>query len=162
MKADCLVIDVVDNHRRHGLVTAPSLFGARTVDAGGRELREVAREEKKADVAFSLPASSVPVAIEVERVEPALLAHPRLRGYLATEAWHHHPITTKQKEALHRRGLPTWPGMTRGQASWLLGQPTPRQEAFLRRRGAWEEGLTFEEASARIGAIKAAAAAGYY
>jgi hypothetical protein len=159
-KADCLVLDVVDNSRRHSLVTATSLLGIRAADAGGRYLREVLREEQeqqrrgRPESGFGLRASAVPVAIALEAVDPFRQAYPRLAGYEPTEPWHNGPATERQKQVLRRRQLPFPEGLTKGQASWLLDQPTPRQERFLKWKRRWRDGLTFEEASARIEAIK--------
>jgi superfamily II DNA or RNA helicase len=155
-KADCLVLDVVDNCRRHSLVTAPSLFGAEAVDADGQDIREVVRREKEQQEAERArrEAGDVSVSIRLEEVDPFRPTGPNLEGYHPTEPWHNHPATDKQKGVLYRRQIPVPGWLTKGQASWLMDQATPKQKKYLKWQRAWEEGMTFKEASKRIALIK--------
>jgi hypothetical protein len=69
-----------------------------------------------------------------------------LEGYTSAEWWHDSPATEKQVEALERRGLEPPPDLTKGQAAFVLDQPTPKQRRLLEQRGLWFRGMTFTEA----------------
>jgi hypothetical protein len=75
-----------------------------------------------------------------------------------------HSATERQRACLERLGLAPDGPLSRAAASERIADgiqarrqlaPTPRQEAFLRSRGLWTEGLTRGEASDRIGEVLA-------
>jgi hypothetical protein len=69
-----------------------------------------------------------------------------LDDYQPSEWWHSHPASAKQIEALERRGYGPPPRLTKGEAAFVLGLPTPKQRHVLERRGRWRDGMTFEQA----------------
>jgi hypothetical protein len=64
--------------------------------------------------------------------------------------WRSDPATSKQLDALARRGVEPLPACTKGQAGDLLRQPTPRMRQLLERHGRWNEFFSFEDARAEI------------
>jgi hypothetical protein len=70
-----------------------------------------------------------------------------LAGYAPGEHWHTDPATPGQVECLKRRGYDPPYRLTKGEASYVLDKPTPRQRKTLERRGHWYRWLTFAEAS---------------
>jgi hypothetical protein len=69
-----------------------------------------------------------------------------VRDFEPTAAWHRKPATEEQLATLERRGWRPLPGATKGEASFVLGLPTPKQRQALEKRGLWQAGLSFEEA----------------
>ncbi len=163
-KKYCLVLDMTDNCKKHKLVTAADLFGTPQGPAQPQPARRDPAEDVPVDeFGWPLPPC-VPVVWTCEEVPP-WPALPSLAGYRAWYAWQHDDATDKQIGALRRFGLAPGRPLTKGEAKHLLDQcvawskqepATPRQVWFLRQRGAWESGLTKEEASRRIAALKGA------
>jgi hypothetical protein len=70
-----------------------------------------------------------------------------LEGYEPRFAWQREPATANQLTALRRRGYGPPADLTKGEASAVLDQSSPKQRRLLSRRGLWQEGLSFAEAS---------------
>jgi hypothetical protein len=70
-----------------------------------------------------------------------------------TAAWHRAPATDEQLAALERRGWRPLPGATKGEASFVMGLPTPKQRRALEQRNLWRSDLPFEEAHELLGEI---------
>jgi superfamily II DNA or RNA helicase len=127
-KQDCLVLDFVDNCRRHPLVTAPDLFGVPDrVDAAGRDVLAVADEEASSVQQPQPEKVSMPLsrrlldAVEWQSEE----VHPwrdleALADYRPTLPWHRHPATSKQLKLLERLGVRPPARLTKGAASHLI------------------------------------------
>jgi hypothetical protein len=71
-----------------------------------------------------------------------------LDGYRSTQAWHDDDPTDKQLKRLKVIGYKLPEGVTKGEAAWLCGRPTPYQKRSLEQSGHWEDELTFSEAQA--------------
>ncbi len=169
-KADCLVLDFVDNSRRHKLVTLLSLLGApHARNADGRDVLQVvdtdrAEAERRREI-----GKQHPLRWRLTRVCP-WPAVPDLTGYVPAEHWHRDHATGKQIEYLMRFGLggvddkvPC--GLTKGEASYLIDRsleleaahPVPatsNQRCFLARLGQWQDDMTKREAQRLIGKVK--------
>jgi superfamily II DNA or RNA helicase len=149
-KEDCLVLDVVDNCRRHTLVTATSLLGTQAVDAAGRDLLDLERDEQEARLREEALRPPVPpVSWTAQAIDPfgQTWEIDLLRDYEPIFAWHRDPATDRQLLALRRRGYGPPADLTKGEASAVLDRPSPKQRRLLSRRGLWQETLSFEEAS---------------
>ena len=168
-KDDCIVIDYVDNSRRHKLVTALDLFG-KTVktDADGEDVIEVVDQDLREQEERSEIESLTPLTWRLERVCPWPEV-PSLKGYVPTKPWHEDAASPKQIKFLQGLGLATDRDLTKGEVSYLLDRslefrtafpspPTPKQRWFLKQRGAWDENLTFDQARELIGRLKRGAA----
>jgi superfamily II DNA or RNA helicase len=158
-KIDCLVLDIVDNCQIHPLITATNLLGSEAVDAGGRDVLDVAREEederarkkraeeearREAEARVKLSAVEVD-PFRLGAWDPALLA-----GYAPSAKWQRDKASEKQLLMLRSYGYAPPQGITKGAASHVLNtvakQPTPKQRNILQRRGLWFEGMTKETA----------------
>lgn len=163
-----MILDITDNCRRHKLVTALDLFGAKKKkDAEGEDILAVIAEEEAEEQEQQekiLDDIKAPVRWRLESVCP-WPGLPSLTGYVPSAPWHSSPASEKQVEYLKKFGVDARDGLTKGEVSWLIEQcknyeeafpptPTSKQEWFLRLNGAWEEGLTKREASQRIVALK--------
>jgi superfamily II DNA or RNA helicase len=160
-KLDCLVLDVVDNCRKHPLVTATSLLGAQAADANGLDIRDVIAAEEGAKVKadeYAARAFRVQAPWEAEEVDPfgRNWGAGVLGPYQATQRWHLDPATEKQVAALRRRGYSPPPGLTKGEAAHVLDRPTPKQRNLLARRGLWHDNLRFDDARGIIDQLAAA------
>jgi hypothetical protein len=165
-KRDCLVLDFVDNCRRHKLVTARDLLG--TGDDPGSD-----RDHTRAMI-LDVPSPTGPredepsapdepaVAWYLEEVPPWPEA-PSLAGYRPFKPWHDDPATPEQLRALRNFGLYVTRDLSKAEAHHLIDgcvecagrEPaTPRQVSFLRHAGRWQPGLTRREASRRIARLK--------
>jgi hypothetical protein len=85
-------------------------------------------------------------------------AWPRrlLLGCRPTKGWQADPATEPQLAALARRGYDPPDTLTKGQAAFVLNQPSPRQLAALRARGLyedWNPELSFSEAAGLLDTI---------
>ncbi len=165
-KADCLVVDFTDSSERHRLVTALDLFGDVTIrNAAGRDVVGVADDDLAKQAERREIQSLMPLAWRLKRVCP-WPSVPDLRGYTATAEWHTQPASEKQQAFIERMGLGVSRALTKGEASYLIDRllerraaipdrPSSKQEWYLRHRGAWRDGMTFQDASRRIGQLKA-------
>jgi hypothetical protein len=69
-----------------------------------------------------------------------------LYDYSPTKPWHHDPASDAQLRALERRGFDPPYGLTKGEASWVMDRPTPKQRKVLERRGLYDPDMTFAAA----------------
>jgi hypothetical protein len=76
-----------------------------------------------------------------------------LDGYESEHHWQDRPATAKQIAALERRGYRPPENVTKGEAGFVLGKPTPKQRRVLEQRGLWENDLTFAQARELMNAI---------
>lgn len=164
-KIDCLILDFVDNSKRHKLVTVLDLFGApQTKNANGFDVLEVADRDIAEAEERHVIESQAPLTWRLSSVCPWPEV-PSLKGYAAGAWWHTQPATDKQIDAIRRRGMLVERTLTKGEASFLLDRvadyesayPSPassKQAYYLRSQGAWREGMTKREASALIGKLK--------
>jgi hypothetical protein len=76
-----------------------------------------------------------------------------LRDYEPSAFWHDLPASEEQLAALERRGWRPLPGTTQGEASFVMGLPTPKQRRALEERNLWRDHLTFEEAHERLSRV---------
>ena len=112
-KSDCLVIDFVDNSRRHKLVTVLDLLGAvRATNARGGDVIEAADRDREVAEQERIVASTKPLTWRLERVCP-WPAMPSLLGYGASAGWHNDPATEKQTAYLRRFGVEVGRAVTR-------------------------------------------------
>jgi hypothetical protein len=87
--------------------------------------------------------------------------HRLFANYAPRFPWQWAPATEAQLQALRRRGYePPSEGLTKGQASHALSQPTPKQLAFLESRGIYADAdgalpMSFKAAQRCIDAIAA-------
>jgi superfamily II DNA or RNA helicase len=159
-KEDCLVLDVVDNCRRHQLVTATSLLGVHKVNADGMDVLDLEQEEiEEQERALLERKPCLPPEATVHWTaqpfdpfgpdwEPNLL-----EGYEPLFAWHKDPATDGQLAALRRRGYEPPQGVTKGEANAVLSHASPKQRRVLSRRGLWHDGLSFDDASKLIDGV---------
>ena len=168
-KEDLIVLDITDNCRKHKLITACSLLGAKKIhDANGQDVLAAAEQEEEDEQIHQeellAAAERLPIAWRLESVCPWPLL-PDLSDYVPRFAWHHQPASEKQLQMLVRAGLELKREFTKGEASHLIDQvmlletnfPTPataKQEWFLRYSGVWEEGMSKKEASRKIAELK--------
>jgi superfamily II DNA or RNA helicase len=155
-KADLLVLDIVDNCRRHELMTATSLLGAETTDADGNDVLEVAeRGRQQKEEEFTPQASPVQVCWDAVEVDPfgQTWKLDLLEDYQPVFAWQRERATAKQIEALVRRGWSPAHNVTKGEAAHLLDLATPKQRRALVRRGLWQDEMTFDDAHQALNQI---------
>src|SRR5262249_31510782 len=76
-----------------------------------------------------------------------------VRDFEPSTGWHRKPATEEQLAALQNRGWRPLPGATKGEASFVLGLPTPKQRQALEQRNLWRSDLTFEQANELLGEI---------
>src|SRR5262245_13680233 len=69
-----------------------------------------------------------------------------LDGYEAEHRRQDRPATAAQIDTLRRRGYRPPDDLTKGEASFVLDKPTPKQRRVLEQRGLWEDRLTFTQA----------------
>ena len=165
-KEDAIIIDFGDNAQKHKLITALDLFGTTDKrDADGENVIEVVDRELAEREQQLLIESLTPVSWRLERICP-WPEFPSLRGYVAVHGWHSRPATDKQVKFLRGFGLDIARTLTKGECSYLIDRalefraaypspPTPNQKWFLKRRNAWLENLTFDQASQLIRKLKA-------
>jgi superfamily II DNA or RNA helicase len=164
-KADCLVLDFVDNAKKHKLVTALDLMGApRARDAGGRDVIRVAGEDQQRVEEEATIEALSPLAWRASEVCPWPVV-PDLVGYVPRFGWQAHPASAKQLRFIRLFGVSVSRSLTKGEAAYLIAQlrkcdathPTPatsRQRYFLRCEGLWEDGMTKWEAQRLIARVK--------
>lgn len=165
-KKDCLILDFVDVTKQHKLVSVLDLIGRREAHpdpaAGGKR----GGATKEPQPVLPLPAAAVRWRLETICPWPEL---PSLEGYVAAGGWQAEPASERQLGCLARFGLAVGQGLTKGEASYLIDRcleyesafPTPaspRQQAFLRERGLWQEGMGRRQASTLIEYLKGARA----
>ena len=165
-KDNCLVLDFVDNSKRHKLVTVLDLLGAPTAtNANGGDVLEAVDADVEQAEREHVIQSTMPLRWRLASVCP-WPELPSLKGYVTSLGWHRDEATPKQVACLRGFGVSTDRELTKGEASHLIDrcldyvvaypQPaTSKQEWFLRSRGAWRDGLTKREASTLIGKLKA-------
>ncbi len=162
-KKDCLLIDFVDNSRKHKLACALDLLGK------GRgappETRSPRRAPDEGPRQRPLPLPTALVSWRLESVCP-WPEMPSLEGYVPSWSWQEEPATEGQYRYLATFGLRVEWELTKGEASYLLDRcqeyeaafplpATPRQRAFLQHHGLWQEGLGKRQASALIDTVQA-------
>lgn len=167
-KVDALILDITDNCRRHKLITALSLMGAKDRNDGDTddvlELVEQQEKEEQDHQEEIRDAIKGPVVWRLESVCP-WPALPNLDHYEPSKPWHYDEPSDKQLSVIRRFGLEIQRNLTRGEASYLIDQcmaydaafpalATSKQEYFLRFHGVYEEGMTKKEAGRLIGEIK--------
>ncbi len=90
---------------------------------------------------------------------------PTLDGYEPTWTWQNQSPTPWQLGYLEGLGLIVKPGLTRGEAAYLIAQckryeeeyplpATAKQKWFLRSQGLWRDGISKREATNLIAEIK--------
>src|SRR5262249_52499300 len=111
-KADCLILDVTDNCRRHKLITATSLLGdGRTVAAVGTSTE--AEQHKHARRPDIRRHTNLPVVWRLDEVPP-WPSLPDLEHYSPRFWWQNQPATEKQLGCLCRFGLDVTRELTKG------------------------------------------------
>lgn len=162
-KADCLVIDFTDNARSHKLVSILDLLGKKKplTDGGISPDRPEPKEPSFRQLELSLPAL---VSWRLEGVCPWPDV-PSIEGYVPTASWHNDPASDGQLHCLAGFGLKVAPGLSKGEASYLIDRAleyeaafplpaTAKQRRLLTEEGAWEEGMSKRQASRIIGMLK--------
>ena len=170
-KDDLLVLDFVDNCRKHKLVTAMSLLGApKKDDANGQDVLDAVDADVAEAEQLQLIETRRPVSWCATRVCP-WPEMPTLAGYVATRQWHCDQASEKQVRYLRALGLQIERAITKGEACHLIDRtleykaafpdpPTDKQKWFLKHQGAWRDDMTFDEARRLIGELKAGQAVG--
>jgi superfamily II DNA or RNA helicase len=168
-KTDCLVIDLVDRCIGRRVVAASDLFDAHVEDCGGRDVRDAAREEKERWRLEPLTPGPGLLARWETRKERRWAELPTLRGYSPPGWWHAAPATERQLKFLKKSfSFDVLRSLTKGEASHLIEEskrldklyPTPAtedQEALLRSKGRWRNGMNKREAQQEIGRLMAGA-----
>jgi superfamily II DNA or RNA helicase len=133
-KPDCLIIDVVDNTKKHDLVTLASLFN-RGMDFDGKSLTELAKQKKQGEIAS--PYLTPTDVQKVERIETSIEEVDLFKGGRRVEK----PTTRevfKQKWEKMKRDQHFWlvistaPGAT---DKWKLEESEPSQASAERKAG---------------------------
>ena len=157
-KAECIILDITDNCRRHRLVTVGDLLGVEQQDCDGADVLKVAEDEERA--AAEQRERRANLAARTEEIDP--FAPVALDGYRPSEHWHGNPPTPKQLVLLRKFGIDL-DVRTAGEASYLIDREidrrnslpvTPKQVAFLRLHRIDSTTLNRREASIMIGRIK--------
>ena len=160
-KADCIILDITDNCRRHRLVTVGDLLGVEKRDCAGADVLEVAVAGEQAAAARQERRGNLAVA--TEEVDP--FAAVTLDGYSPRQRWHHNAPTPKQLAVLKRFGIGA-DVRTAGEASHLIEKEidrrnrlpvTTKQIAFLRHHGIDATAMSRRDAAVAIGRIKSRA-----
>ena len=165
----CLVLDFVDNSKRHKLVTVLDLFGKpKKLDAAGSDVLEHIDAEVEAQIAADTHAPRslmfAPLNWRLSSVCPWPDV-PSLKGYVSWTYWHDTPASEKQIKYVRGFGLEVGRDLTKGEASFLIDRccdyeavyPTPatsKQTYCLKRHGVYRDGITKREASQLIGELK--------
>lgn len=164
-KTDALILDFVDNSKRHKLVSVLDLLGApHARNARGRDVLDVvdadqAEAERRHEIETLRPLAWRLAAI---CPWPEL---PTLAGYVACEQWHFEKASDKQLAYLGSFGVDAGRELTRGEASHLIDRlreceavtPVPatdKQVYCLQHAGLWRAGMGKREASRLIGELK--------
>jgi hypothetical protein len=161
-KADCLVLDALDQPAGQRPVVASELFGARVEDCQGLDVRDAAEEEKARWEECPVRATAGLEARWADGRDVRWGQLPDLRGYTPTARWHDDPATEGQEKALGRFGFEPLRQLTKGEADHLIRRcralgrqyptpATPAQRSALKRAGLWKEGMTKQEAGAALG-----------
>jgi len=162
-KEDCLILDYVDNCRKHKLVTILDLMGApeQLDGAGGGRVLEAAQESAKQ---CFMKKTYDPLNWVAEFVCP-WPDIPTLHGYTEIYPWHGDSPSEGQLKYLRVFGCDIGRRLTKGEASFLINRcieydveyPRPassKQRWFLEQRGKWRPKMSLREASKAIGEIK--------
>lgn len=123
-KADCKVLDFVDNAGKHSLVTAWRFFGHKNQP----------RDEYPQGIAPAVvPRHSKVKAVDLER-QIDLLQPPEIDAFnYGSSQWHHEPATDKQLQFLAKLGYDVINNdYSKGQASGIIGsQPASSNQLRL-------------------------------
>ena len=170
-KKNLLVLDFVDNSRRHKLVTIMDLMGAvKEQDAGGRDVIEVADEDRQEAERAALIPSQRPLKWRLKMVCP-WPDIPALDGFVPTMTWQLRSATKKQIRFLRGFGIEITRDLLRGEASHLINRAleyeaafptpaTPAQKWRLMKEGVWNEDIGRRDARRIIAEIMVGRSAG--
>jgi superfamily II DNA or RNA helicase len=160
---DCLVLDVVDNCKKHKLVSVLDLIGKqKPLQNNGSSSPRPAASPRF--IQPNLPLATI-VGWTLETVCP-WPELPSLDGYIPTLDWHNDPASDGQMNYLSRFGLAPQEALSKGEAAYLLDRAqefdacypmpaTPKQRRFLEERGMWTDGTSKRQASTLIDMAKA-------
>ncbi len=164
-KTDCLVLDYVDNSRRHKLVSLLDLLGAPSKrDARGADVLRVVDADRVEAERQQRISNQRPLKWRLASICP-WPELPTLVGYVASAWWHNQPATGKQLDYLRGFGLDVGRTLSKGEASYLIDRcrenearyplpATPKQAFVLRRWGLWRPGMSKREASTLLARAK--------
>lgn len=168
-KADCLILDFVDNSKRHKLVTVLDLFGKpKKLDAAGSDVLEHIDAEVEAQIEAETDTQKsltfAPLQWRLSSVCPWPDV-PTLKGYVSWTFWHDTPASEKQVKYVRSFGVDVGRDLTKGEASHLIDRcrdyeaayptlATSAQAYCLKCYGVYRDGITKREASRLIGELK--------
>ena len=170
-KEDLLVLDFLWNHERHNLVRpanimtespeVANIMTERSLNGDEFDLNDLERDatmERRRTLEESIRANRQRKAKTIDPTELSLVfGDVDGADYEPTMAWHHEPITSKQRQLLERQQIDIESVQDKGHASKLIGLimprysqrlATPKQVMLLRKlRHPSPTDATFDEAS---------------
>jgi superfamily II DNA or RNA helicase len=161
-KTDCLLIDFVDNDKKHKLVCALDLLGKDRTALTPSDRAEPAEPGVRPDIEAEAPIVSW--RLEASCPWPSM---PTLEGYEPTAAWQGDPASAGQMRFLQKLGMRVGRDLTKGEASHLISRALEYEAAFpppattwqrrdLERAGLWQEGMSRRQAARLLADFRAA------